>query len=397
MYRFDLGRRDALGPAYQEAIDERDRCGFILSATIRGWLLRQEERHRPVTLDQVNAQAFRTAGAHEFTQHWIAPFVVAGAGTVSPRTGRISAAQLDEVPDPPRRAVAEAVVPEAPGAVSTATASARPVPPSGLSAWTRALALRLGMERAMTGVDNTLPATRAAASAPAPAEGPSPSPRRLPATTPEPAQEARQPLAVQQPAPAVRRFDLTVTPLGPDEAFAQITDELAIMPSATPSGPGPATAAADARAAGLMGSQGAPGTVDLAVQRHADASDVRGAYGASGGQVQSAHLGPTSFLRDVPGYSRGNAPTTLLPTFVHAAFDQHWKNWAIARRRAGDTQVTVEALYAQMLVAVDRIPQLTQATRNTIAWAIHRELFYDLGLAPGDLLTLPYPNVPPSP
>lgn len=69
----------------------------------------------------------------------------------------------------------------------------------------------------------------------------------------------------------------------------------------------------------------------------------------------------------MPGHSRGNAPTTPLPTFVHASFDQHWKDRASARRLGRRTQVTVGAPYAQMLVAVDRILLLTHANRNIIA------------------------------
>ncbi|MFJ5302592.1 hypothetical protein [Streptomyces sp. NPDC088350] len=404
--RFDLGHRDALGPEYRAAADERDVCSFMLSAKdqVHVWIEAQETLGKPVTFERVDAQAVEEARALGFRRTWIDPVVFSVLAAASYPAGPARPPATGDLPATPRLrptgpagtvGPAEPAGPGTPPAV--ATAPPRPVPPSGIAAWTRAWAVRFGLNRAMSGVDEAGATPRVAATSLTPTEqGTPPAPRRPPTTpTGEP---VVAPVPEQAPtAPAVRRFDLTVTPLGPDEAFAQISDELAIVPSAASSGTGPAAAAADARAAGLIGPQGAPGTADLAVQRHADASDIRGAYGVSGGQVQSAHLGPTSFLRDVTGYSRGNAPTTLLPAFVHAAFDQHWKNWAIARRRAGDTEVTVEALYAQMLVAVDRIPLLTQETRDTIAWAIHRELFYDLGLAPGDLLTLPYPNVPPTP
>ena len=457
--RFELGHRDALGPEYRAAADERDVCQYMLSAKdqVHVWIEAQETLGKPVTLEQVDAQAVEEAKALGFRRAWIDPVVLSvlaaatypGGPVRSPATGGGPAAQGPRAAGPvrlagpaepagPARSVgpaepvgparpvgpaqpvgaaepvgraepagrAEPVAPEAPPGAATETP--RPAPPSGILASTRALAVRFGLGRAMAGVDEAVPAPRVAASSPVRAEtgpSPSPAPPRPSAPAPEPAPSPspappRPPAPAPEPAPtapAVRRFDLTEPTLTTDEVFARIGDELAHLPAAAPSGTGPAAAVADARAAGLTGPWGAPGTADLAVQRHAEAPAVRGAYGVSGAQVQSAHAGPTSFLRDVPGYSRRDALTVLLPAGVHAAFDQHWKDWAIARRRAGDTQVSTAQLYAAMLTAVDRIPLLDQTTRNTIAWVIHRELFYDLGLTPGDLLTLPYPNVPPSP
>ncbi|MFJ3772006.1 hypothetical protein ACIPX0_09935 [Streptomyces sp. NPDC090075] len=405
MDAFIHGHRRALGPAYQAAMDERDGCAFILSAPMQGWLLIQKQHHRPFTMEEMNAEAFRRAQAHAFVQGVLAPIVIAGAGGVLSSGPRTAPPSADEVPTPrglppvrstePVRPI-EPVEPVAPGP-SPAAATAR-VPssaPGGFTARARAWAVRFGLNRAMTGVDQALPAPRmAASSAPAPTEQTSPpAPGRPSTTTQAPAPEPTP----ARTAPAARPLDLTEPRLTTDDVFARLYVELAHLPSAPPSGTGVPSAVADAQAAGLLGPLGAPGTVDLAVQRHADASAVRGAHGVTGAQVQSAHTSPTSFLRDVTGYSRGDAPSTLLPTWAHTAFDQPWKNWAMARRRAGDTQVTVARLYAEMLAAVDRIPLLDQATRNTIAWVIHRELFYDLGLSPGDNLTLPYPNVPPSP
>lgn len=388
--RFENGRRDALGPAYESAVNDRDSCTFMVSAMpeVLRWLNGQQRLGRPVTFARVNEEAIEYARAQRAVQTWLGPLTLAALAASFP-TADSWASAPEEIPASPRLPAAEAP-PSPPGAPSA---------PGGFLGWARGWALRVGVDRAMVGTDTALPATRVAASAPRPAEtslSPTAPPRTL---EPRPAPPERTP-AAQGPtptAPATRRFDLTEPTLTTDEVFARIGNELANLPASAPSGTGPAAAVADARAAGLIGNQGAPGTADLAVQRHADASAVRGAYGVSGAQVQSAHAGPTSFLRDVPGYSRGNALTVLLPTWVHTAFDQHWKNWAIARRRAGDTRVRAEELYAAMLTAVDRIPLLDQATRNTIAWVIHRELFYDLGLSPGDLLTLPYPNVPPSP
>jgi hypothetical protein len=382
--RFENGRRDALGPAYEAAANERDFCTFIVSAMpdVLRWLNAQQLLRKPVTFHRLNEVAIEMAQAQRILRTYLEPLAFAALAASFP-TADSRAPAPEEFPASPRLPAAEAPPPP----------SGAPSAPGGFFAWTRGLALRVGVDRAMVGTDTALPATRVAASSPAPAETrPSPTvPPRTLDSRPAPSERTTPTV------PAARRFDLTEPTLTTEEVFAQISNELANLPAAAPSGTGPAAAVVDARAAGLIGAQGAPGTADLAVQRHADASAVRGAYGVSGAQVQSAHAGPTSFLRDVPGYSRGNDLTVLLPTWVHTAFDQHWKNWAIARRQAGDTRVTAGRLYAEMLTAVDRIPLLDQTTRNTIAWAIHRELFYDLGLAPGDLLTLPYPNVPPSP
>ncbi|MEU9408296.1 hypothetical protein AB0E08_21760 [Streptomyces sp. NPDC048281] len=398
--RFQNGRRDALGPAYEAAANDRDFCTFMVSAMpdVLRWLKGQQLLGRPVTFARLNKAAYDMARAQRALKTYLEPLALAALAVSVPTAGSRAPAP-EEIPASPRLPAAE-VPPPPPGTPSA---------PGGFLAWTRGWALRVGVDRAMVGTDTALPPTRVAASSSAPTEtSPAPTappriqePRPAPpeGTSPrapdqEPAPAARAP---EPTAPAARRFDLTEPTLTTEDVFAQIGNELAHLPTAAPSGTGPAAAVADARAAGLIGPQGAPGTADLAVQRHADASAVRGAYGVSGAQVQSAHAGPTSFLRDVPGYSRRDAPTTLLPDWVHTAFDQHWKNWAMARRRAGDTRVKVAQLYAEMLTAVDRIPLLDQATRNTIAWVIHRELFYDLGLSPGDDLTLPYPNVPPSP
>jgi hypothetical protein len=115
----------------------------------------------------------------------------------------------------------------------------------------------------------------------------------------------------------------------------------------------------------------------------------------SGAQVQSAHIGPTSFLRDVPDYSRSGAATTLLDRNVHAALDGHWKAWAISQRQAGRTSVSVQEMYNVMLDAIDRTPGLSQYVKNTLSWRLQVELFQELELQPAQTVQLPYPNVSP--
>ncbi|MEU9408295.1 hypothetical protein AB0E08_21755 [Streptomyces sp. NPDC048281] len=88
--------------------------------------------------------------------------------------------------------------------VATPAAEATPVhphPSSGVSAWTRAWALRFGLDRAMSGVDEAVPAPRVAASSAAPTEeGTPPAPHGPSTTTPAPARETHA--AHHDPAPA---------------------------------------------------------------------------------------------------------------------------------------------------------------------------------------------------
>jgi hypothetical protein len=184
-----------------------------------------------------------------------------------------------------------------------------------------------------------------------------------------------------------------------DDLGDQLRAEMGLTERDVPSGPG--AAARLAREEGLTGEHGAPGLVDLAVQHHNNASEVRKEYGVSGHAVQSAHVGPTSFLREIDGYSRGQADTVLLPAAVHAALDRHWKDWAVEQRRLGATHVTAEDLHATMVEAIDRTPNLSEAAKNAIAWKLHIELFSEpdehghggLGLKPENIVELPYKNV----
>jgi len=180
------------------------------------------------------------------------------------------------------------------------------------------------------------------------------------------------------------------------ERGPEIWDEVSKELGLEPPGPemSPAEAAARAEQGGLTGPRGAPGTVDLATQPHGNASAIRGQYGVSGTDVQSAHVGPTSFLRDVPGYSRSGAETVLLDRATHAALDQHWKSWAIAQRQAGRVAVPVSELYSVMLDAIEQTPGLAQRTKNALAWRLQLELFRDLNLSPATTVELPYSNVP---
>jgi hypothetical protein len=146
-------------------------------------------------------------------------------------------------------------------------------------------------------------------------------------------------------------------------------------------------------AAGLIGERGAPGTVALAVQMHNHARTVRHAYEVSGWDVQSAHLGPTSFLRHVDGYSRAKADTVLLGRQTHAALDSWWKDWAIEQRQHGRDRVTVAELHHKMLESIEQT-SIPDVTKQAMAWRLNIELYGDLGLRPEEEIQLPYANVP---
>ena len=209
-----------------------------------------------------------------------------------------------------------------------------------------------------------------------------------------PARPASQlgPGATRSPSPGLA-VPPSATPAG-EEVFAQITEELSLEAARAKTG-GAASAAADAESAGLIGPKGAPGRADVALQSHGAASAVRGQYGVSGADMQSAHLGPTSYLRSVHGYSRSGAQTTLLDSDVHTALDNYWKSWSIQQRQAGRTDVSVEELYKVMLDAIDHTPGLAQLVKNTLSWRLQLELFQELSLKPGAKIQLPYPNVKP--
>jgi hypothetical protein len=157
-----------------------------------------------------------------------------------------------------------------------------------------------------------------------------------------------------------------------------------------------ASAVADAKQAGFVGAAGEPVGVDLIVQPHSAASEVRSALGVSGKDVQSAHHAPSSGMTGVSGYSRQGALTVLLPRATHKAFDDFWKQWSIAQRRAGVTQVTVERFVGIVDQAIQQTPNIDAKTKGAMSWVLQNEFYKDLGLKADDLITLPYSNVKPT-
>jgi hypothetical protein len=160
---------------------------------------------------------------------------------------------------------------------------------------------------------------------------------------------------------------------------------------------GVAQAVEQAQKSGLL--QGInPGKAAVGLQTHNSASIVRKILNVAGGKVQSAHIAPTSILKNLPGYNRGQALTTLLPTKVHQALDNQWKAWAKQLRLQGKTEITAKELYDEMAKSIENTPGLTPETKGALKWRMFEELYKDFKLQPDTKLPLPYPNIkPPSP
>ncbi len=127
--------------------------------------------------------------------------------------------------------------------------------------------------------------------------------------------------------------------------------------------------------------------VDVAVQPH----DVKTAFREGpGSAVQSAHQIPSSAARDLAGYSRSKAVTSLMPRQFHGAFDAGWKNWSHAQVAAGRTTVTVEEFLRVLEQSVEAVPQLRGRTADTMTWLFQIEAYGTLGLSPTDLLRIPF-------
>lgn len=182
-------------------------------------------------------------------------------------------------------------------------------------------------------------------------------------------------------------------------SFQPVTDELNME---GPSGPASGTlreqyedAIRRAQQGQLVTAEGGASLVDLAVHPHQHAPIVRQILDLTGADVQSVHIGATSTLRGVSGYSRGEALTTLLPPDTHRLFDGFWMDWARLQRRAGHTQTTVAELHRIMVEAIEQTPNLSARTRGAMIHQLYQEVFSELGLAPNHLLNLPFPNIHP--
>jgi hypothetical protein len=200
---------------------------------------------------------------------------------------------------------------------------------------------------------------------------------------------------IQRPRPNLTR------PLPADNDFSDVSRELQLgAPRPAPAGRTTHRAriqgaADDARAAGWIDQAGNPTGIGAAVAPHRRAPEVRAATGQTGQTRQSAHIGATSLLESLPGYSRNSALTAQLDPSTHRSFDSHWLDWVRTQRRqrAQPTATLSEALAAQRN-ALQQTTGLTQRQKDTLSWILERE-YADLshGLPGGMTTTVPLPNV----
>lgn len=208
-----------------------------------------------------------------------------------------------------------------------------------------------------------------------------------------------------EPTTTVASTTAPASPVDTQHMAGQITSELGLEP-AQPAPTGSVadrieTAARLAEAGGLATPQGDPaGAVGAVVGEHGHASEMRASTGQTGQTRQSAHVGATSLLRTLLGYSRRAALTVLLPPATHQAFDSHWMRWISNRRRAirafGGTTFTAplsDVLDAQRQ-AIQHPPNLSQQQRNTLEWTLEREIHNLASTLPNGMATdVPLPAV----
>jgi len=65
-------------------------------------------------------------------------------------------------------------------------------------------------------------------------------------------------------------------------------------------------------------------------------------------------------------------------------------------RRSGGTEATAQTIYDTLAESIQRSPDLSQGIKDSLKRRLHDEMFVEYGLAPGENLPLPYPNIPPS-
>nr|WP_281375261.1 DUF4157 domain-containing protein [Aquabacterium terrae] len=224
------------------------------------------------------------------------------------------------------------------------------------------------------------------------------------ATAPGPSAATPSPLAPIAGAQDITVSTATPGPVDTHDMGSQLSAELglpAVQPATGTIAARTAAASADAVAGGFATPQGDPaGPVSAVVGEHRHASERNAATGQTGATRQSAHIGATSLLRTLLGYSRGAALTVLLPPAQHHAFDIHWMRWIAARRNSirasGSTTFTAplsDILGAQRR-AIQQTPGLTQQQRSTLQWMLEREIqTFAANLPNGMATTVPLPAV----
>lgn len=150
-------------------------------------------------------------------------------------------------------------------------------------------------------------------------------------------------------------------------------------------------AATIAHEAGLINSEKG----QLGFGSHSTSRSVRAVEGVTGATHQSAHLVPQAVYRAL-GESPNSALTIAdMPRNTHRTLDfgdprlgvEGWVNkWNDAKAR-GD-QITAGDVHSWVSTSIQQMPEsmLPQATKNTLEWRLHTELYNELGLKPDDVI-----------
>ncbi len=123
MNLFELGKRDALGPDYQDAVDRLDTADFMLSAAteLLGWLEAREAMGDHCTLQQATEQAIEIASAWSKFQAWFGLVVLAVLGIRGMSRSRAGRS-------PPQRRLPPASVPDPPPGGAKPRSAVPPIP-----------------------------------------------------------------------------------------------------------------------------------------------------------------------------------------------------------------------------------------------------------------------------
>lgn len=132
----------------------------------------------------------------------------------------------------------------------------------------------------------------------------------------------------------------------------------------------------------------------VTMQPHGGASEARATLGVTG-EHQSMHGLPRSVGKHMPGYDPEAALTTLGERESHTVMDQPWKNAFQNMRRQGRTTASAQEIYDEVAGSIRQSPDLSGEMKNTLTLRLHDEMFVEYGLAPGQQMRLPYPNIKP--
>ena len=106
---------------------------------------------------------------------------------------------------------------------------------------------------------------------------------------------------------------------------------------------------------------------------------------------------PRSVGKHMPGYDPEAALTTLGERESHTVMDQPWKDAFQNMRRQGRTTASAQEIYDEVAGSIRQSPDLSAEMKETLTLRLRDEMFVEYGLAPGQQMRLPYPNIKPRP